>query len=114
MVDLKHSDIRIIDEAFQSDPGYCLKFSDKTFAEYFDDEFGIDIDEQRYRAGGPSKMNRLRTFFRISDAVLAAKAMRSLAEYREGEFGEYSSRTKERLFGSVSYTHLTLPTILRV
>ena len=52
MVELKHSDIRIIDEAFQSDAGYCLNFSDKTFSKYFDDEFKIDINEARYRAGG--------------------------------------------------------------
>jgi hypothetical protein len=63
VVDLKHSDFKIIDEAFQTgDPGYALNFSDKTFAEYFDDEFGIDIDQSEYRAGGNSKMNRLRTF----------------------------------------------------
>lgn len=101
MVDLKHSDIRIVDEAFQSDPGYCLNFSDKTFAEYFDDEFGIDIDEPRYRVGGTSKMNRLRTFLRVSDAGLSAKVLRSLAEYREGELGSFSSQTKERLFGLI-------------
>jgi len=62
MVALKHSDIRIIDEAFQNEPGYCLNFSDRTFAEHFDDEFGIDIDDPKYREGGTSKMNRLRTF----------------------------------------------------
>ncbi len=83
MVDLKNSDIRIIDEAFQADPGYCLNFSDRTFSEYFEDEFRINIDDPRYRAGGTSKMNRLRTFFRISDAALTSKVMRVLAEYRE-------------------------------
>lgn len=64
MADLKHSDIRVIDEAFQSDPGYVLNFTDRTFAEYCDDEFKIDIDQPKYRANGTSKMNRLRTFFR--------------------------------------------------
>jgi hypothetical protein len=62
MADLKHSDIRIIDEAFQADPGYVLNFSDRTFAEYFDDEFGVDIDESKYRAGGGSKMVYGRSF----------------------------------------------------
>jgi len=101
MVDLKHSDVRVIDEAFQSDPGYCLNFSDRTFSEYFEDEFRVNIDEPRYRAGGTSKMNRLRTFFRISDAALAAKVMRGLAEYREGVLGPYKPETKERLFGLI-------------
>ena len=35
MVDLKHSDIRIIDEAFQGEPGYALNFSNRTFTENF-------------------------------------------------------------------------------
>jgi hypothetical protein len=102
MVDLKNSDIRIIDEAFQADPGYCLNFSDRTFSEYFEDEFRINIDDPRYRAGGTSKMNRLRTFFRISDAALTSKVMRALAEYREGMFGAYKPETKERLFALIA------------
>jgi hypothetical protein len=52
MVDLKHSDIRIIDEAFQGEPGYVLNFSDRTFTEYFDDEFGVEIDKEEYRTAG--------------------------------------------------------------
>jgi hypothetical protein len=102
MVDLKHSDIRVIDEAFQSDPGYCLNFSDRTFSEYFEDEVRINIDEPRYRTGGTSKMNRLRTFFRISDAALAARVMRSLAEYREGVCGPYKPEIKERLLALIA------------
>jgi hypothetical protein len=46
MADLKHSDIRMIDDAFQADAGYVLNFTDRTFAEYFDDEFKINIDER--------------------------------------------------------------------
>jgi hypothetical protein len=38
--------------------------------EYFDDEFGIEIDRKEYRGAGTSKMNRLRTFFRVSDPAL--------------------------------------------
>lgn len=103
MVHLKHSDIRIIDDAFQSERGYCLKFSDRTFAEYFEDEFQISIDEPRYRANGTSKMNRLRTLFRVSDAALAVKVMRSLAEYREEVCRQpFKPETKERLFGLIA------------
>jgi hypothetical protein len=65
MVDLKHSEIRTIENAFQGDRGYVLDFSDRTFREFFEDEFRIDIDAAKYRANGTSKMNRLRTFFKI-------------------------------------------------
>jgi hypothetical protein len=102
MADLKHSDIRIIDDAFHADAGYVLNFTDRTFAEYFDDEFKINIDEARYRANDTSKMNRLRTFFRISDAALTARVMRNLAEYREGDYAAFKPGVKERLFGLIT------------
>jgi hypothetical protein len=101
MVDLKHSDIKIIDEAFQADPGYALNFTDRSFAEYFDDEFGVDIDQPDYRTGGGSKMNRLRTFFRVTDAALASRVMRNLCEYRES-YRPFDPKVKERIYGLVA------------
>jgi hypothetical protein len=88
LVDLKHSDIRTIDNAFQSSAGYVLDFSDKTFREYFDDEFGMDIDDRKYSANGTSKMNRLRTFFRLEDAAVVSRVFRSLWEHRQAVFPE--------------------------
>jgi hypothetical protein len=103
MAELKYSDIRIVDEAFQGDPGYCLNFSDRTFREWFDDELMIDIEQPRYHAGGGSKMNRLRTFLKISDPVLAARALRQLSKYREGNYKDYANpKIKERLFDLVA------------
>ena len=103
MPDLKYADIRIVDEAFQGDPGYCLNFSDRTFREWFEDELKIDIDQPRYRAGGTSKMNRLRTFLKISESALAARALRQLAEYRECHYEGYKTPgTKERLFDLIA------------
>ena len=104
LVDLKHSDIRTLDDAFQADPGYVLNFSDKTFREYFEDEFRIDIDQPKYRTGGTSKMNRLRTFCRIEDAGIVARALRSLWDYREGTFPATprDAAIKTRLFELIS------------
>ena len=99
MADLKYSDIRVVDEAFQGEPGYCLNFSDRTFREWFEDELKIDIDQPRYHAGGSSKMNRLRTFLKVSEPTLAARALRQLAEYREAHYDGYKTpKAKERLF----------------
>ncbi|MFQ5465486.1 MAG: abortive infection family protein [Thermodesulfobacteriota bacterium] len=104
MVDLKHSDIRIIDDAFQADPGYVLNFSDKTFREYFEDEFGIDIDNRKYQAKGTSKMNRLRTFCRIESPAIVSRVLRSLWEYREATFpdGPRFGEVKASLFDLLS------------
>ena len=81
---LKQSDIEIIDEAMNTGngAGYVLNFSDRTFAAYFQDEFGIDIDQDRYRSGGGSKGKRLRTFLTIEDGILAARVLRSLWDMR--------------------------------
>jgi hypothetical protein len=83
MIDLKHSDIRIIDDAFQADPGYVLNFSDRTFREYFEDEFKIDIDDRKYQSNGTSKMNRLRAFCRVEPPATVSRVLRSLWQYRE-------------------------------
>jgi hypothetical protein len=47
--------MRLIDSALGMGSGYVLNFSDRTFAEFFDDEFRIDIDQQRYKTQGTSK-----------------------------------------------------------
>lgn len=83
MAELKHSDFRIIDAALQNDPGYVLNFSDRTFREFFQDEFRIDIDDPKYSKGGSSKMNRLRTFARTEPESAVARVLRGLANHRE-------------------------------
>ena len=43
--------MRLIDDLFEMGDGYVLNFSNKTFAEFFDDELGINIDDSRYGNG---------------------------------------------------------------
>lgn len=81
---LKQSEIIVLEEAFNTGQGagYALDFSDRTFASYFDDEFGIDIDHGRYREKGNSKGKRLRTFLAAEDGNTAARVLRSLWDHR--------------------------------
>jgi hypothetical protein len=60
MVSLKHSEMRIIDDAFAMGGGYVLVFSDCTFSEFFDDEFGITIYCEKYNFNGSSKAKYMR------------------------------------------------------
>lgn len=83
MVDLKRSDMRVLDDAFDMHGGYVLDFSDRTMSEFFEDEFGIDIDAQEYRFNGGSKAKRLRAFFHAEDAYLVAQVARRLWDLRE-------------------------------
>jgi len=82
MVALKRSEMRRLDVLFQSSPGYVLDFTDRTFAEFFEDELGIEIDDERFHFLGSSKMRRLRAFVELEDAHLVAQALQALFKYR--------------------------------
>lgn len=102
MFEFKHSDMRIVEQAFQADPGYVLNFSDRTFAEFFEDEFHIHIDDQKYRANGTSKMNRLRTFLKLEDSVTAARVLRGLWQYRVDNLPHLPKEVEPRLFDLIA------------
>ena len=83
MASLKRSDMRTIDTALAMGSGYVLNFSDRTFAEFFEDEFRISIDDERYKTRGTSKANRLRCFIDQEDEYLVARVLRRLWQERE-------------------------------
>jgi hypothetical protein len=83
MATLKRSDMRLIDSALGMGVGYVLSFSDRTFAEFFDDEFKIDIDHQRYKTRGTSKAHRLRSLVDQEDEYLVTRVLRRLWQERE-------------------------------
>jgi Abortive infection C-terminus len=49
---------------------------------FFEEELRVDIDDNKYKANGSSKMNRLRTFCRIEDGIVVGKLFRELLQYR--------------------------------
>jgi hypothetical protein len=79
---IKTSDMRVIDEFFEMGSGYVLDFSDRTFAEFFETEFGIAIDDPRFRTEGTSKAKRLRFFLKISDVNTRRMVLNTLWDYR--------------------------------
>jgi hypothetical protein len=86
MPNLKRSEMRFIDEVFNMKDGYPLDFSNRTFAEFFEDEFKIDIYVDKYSGWGTSKANRLRCFIDTEDGYLVARVLRRLWEYRAETF----------------------------
>ena len=96
---LKLTETNTLDKALGSfqGAGYVLDFSDRTFAVYFDEEFGIDIDDQRYRINGPSKGKRLRTFLTIEDGNLAGRVLRSLWDHRDAIVARQGSNDNPNL-----------------
>ena len=60
--------------------GYVLNFTDRTFSEFFR-EHHLDINDEKYRFKGTSKMNRLRAFLEIESDPLVGKVIEALLEY---------------------------------
>jgi hypothetical protein len=102
MVSLKHSEMRIIEDALGMGSGYVLDFSDRTFAEFFDDECGISIYAERYGFNGTSKAKHMRAFIATEGERIVARVLRRLWEHRESvplyAQAEGNDLTKRRFF----------------
>ena len=90
MVNLKNSEIRLIENfvAWPIGRGYVLDFSDRTFSEFFKDEFRVDIDDQVYSKRGSSKRNRLISFCLDAPAPLVTQVLRTLFSNRRAYANE--------------------------
>ncbi len=84
MADLKRSEISLIERfvAWPRGLGYVLDFSDRTFQEFFEDEFRIDIFVPAYEERGGSKRHRLVGFCLKEAPTIVARVLRALADER--------------------------------
>lgn len=71
---------KVIFERLFDRGGYVLDFTDRTYAEFFR-EHGVDIDNQKYRFNGNSKMKRLRAFWEVEPDELVGTVLDALLEY---------------------------------
>ncbi len=83
MTSLKHSEMRVLNDALEMNSGYVLDFSDNTMREFFDDEFRIEIYQEKYRFNGTSKAKHMRAFIEVEDGYTVVRVLRRLWEYRE-------------------------------
>lgn len=86
MVQSKYRRIRILDDAFGMHGGYVLDFSNRTFEEYFYDEFNIHIYDSKYAINGGSKAKHLRAFIEFEPSSIVLKVLKSLWDYRIKHF----------------------------
>jgi Abortive infection C-terminus len=80
MSDLSSIEKRKLERLLGMGSGYVLKFSDRTFSEFFEEHTGVDIDHARYRVRGTSKANRLRAFWAAEPDHLVAKVISAMME----------------------------------
>lgn len=63
MSDLTAMEKRKLERALEMGTGYVLDFSNRTFAEFFRDNFGLDIYDSKYDRESGSKAHRMRAFW---------------------------------------------------
>ena len=77
-------DRRLFEQALNMEGGYLLDFTDRTFAEFFFENVGIDPDHDKayFEGRGTSKAKRFRAFVENAPFDLVAMVLRNLWEYR--------------------------------
>jgi hypothetical protein len=60
--------------------GYVLDFTDRTFAQFFRENGGINIYDDRYAYNGESKAKHLRAFWEINDDADVGRTLKALLE----------------------------------
>jgi hypothetical protein len=68
----------IFDCIFHSGGGYVLDFSDRTMAEWFEENCGLQIIQPRFQVEGSSKGKTLRGFVAVAEPCLVARVLRAL------------------------------------
>lgn len=84
MSDLTPKEKILLEKVLGMSSGYVLGFSDRTFAEFFADTIGLDIDDPKYSRNGTSKAKRLRTFWAIEENHLVGKVMSEMIDMTDG------------------------------
>ena len=93
MSDLTAIEKRKLERTLGMESGYVLNFSNRTFAEFFLDSFGIDVYDAKYDRASGSKANRMRAFWDVESNFLVGRAL-DLLFTEWNEFQGYNSPEK--------------------
>ena len=84
MSDLSSREKFKLERLFGMESGYVLDFSNRTFEEFFLENTGVEIYEEKYNYQSGSKANRLREFWRIEKNYLVGRLIEELlARWRD-------------------------------
>lgn len=81
MANLSRSEKLKLESIFDMKSGYVLNFSNRTFKEFFEENYAVDIYDNRYAYESGSKANRLRAFWWIESNHIVGKLIVDLLEY---------------------------------
>lgn len=71
---------RRFEDLFGMRSGYVLDFSNNTFQQFFKENVGISIYDDRYAYNGESKANHMRAFWEMDDDAGVGKALKAMLE----------------------------------
>lgn len=91
----------LFDRLFESNGGYLLDFSNRTLAEFFDEELNIDIEDEIYKEDGDSKAKRVRCLMRISDRDTVIRVVNALWSYKQQTFPGSAQRDQSDFYNLV-------------
>ena len=81
MSSLKMAERQVLEQHFGMASGYVLNFSDRTFGEFVLEAVGRKIHDAKYTAGGTSKANKLRTFWKLETDQMGGRLVLALVDY---------------------------------
>jgi uncharacterized protein (TIGR02391 family) len=81
MANLTTNEKQILEKLFQMSGGYVLNFTDRTMVEFFKDDVGVDIYEEKYNYASGSKANRMRGFWREAENIIVGESIIKLVDY---------------------------------
>jgi hypothetical protein len=85
MATLNTNEKQLLERLFQMGSGYVLNFSDRSIREFFRDDVGVDIFDQKYNYASGSKANRVRGFWQAADDTQVGKSIDKLIEYVDNQ-----------------------------
>ena len=97
MTKLKYYQREQIVKWFSPSPGYVLDFSNKTFSEFFEDHFEINIYADAFSERGTSKLNRLLSFIDLSPPHVVIELLKLLWRRLNSERDETLESLERRL-----------------
>lgn len=95
MSDLTRKERSALEAFLGMSSGYVLNFSDRTYAQFFAEEVGRNIDDPRFRIESGSKAWRMRAFWTQEDNWVVAKCLAGLLEVAREQ--EWSLLSDEKL-----------------
>jgi len=85
MANLNTSEKQVLEKLFQMGGGGVLNFTNRTIQEFFINDVGIDIYNDKYNYASGSKANQMRGFWQIADNQTTGKSITKLIEYIENQ-----------------------------